>query len=78
MPRLSLNYPNGRAHLLDYEGPQEFHVGTEFELYGRRWRVSYIDRPRGSRFHETRAVVTCIPLTGSALGSNGRGDAASA
>lgn len=72
MPRLCLNYPNGRSHVLEYEGPQEFHVGSEFELYGRRWRVSYIDRPRDSRFRNARPVVTCVPLTGSALGPKRR------
>lgn len=71
MPRLSLNYPNGRMHVLDYDGPQEFRVGTEFELYGRRWRVSYIERPRNSRFQDTRSIITCIPLTASVF-SRGR------
>ena len=44
--RLSLNYPNGRSHVVEYEGPEEFRVGQEFELYGRRWRVAKIKRPR--------------------------------
>lgn len=67
MPHLSLNYPNGRTHVVDYNGPEDLRVGTELELYGRRWRVSYIDRPRDSRFRETLAVIKCIPLTDSAL-----------
>jgi hypothetical protein len=78
VPRLSLNYPNGRTHVLDYDGPETFHVGTEFELYGRRWRVSYIERPRDSRYQGTQRLLTCIPLTGSALGSAGADNDATA
>lgn len=67
MPHLSLDYPNGRSHLIDYQGPQRFHVGQEFELYGRRWRVSEIKRPRERRGVESPRVISCVALTGSAL-----------
>ena len=68
MPRLSLKYPNGRSHDLEYDGPVRFHVGREFELYGRRWRVSQIQRPR----HQAGRVVDCVPLTGSPLTRSAR------
>jgi uncharacterized Zn finger protein len=64
--RLSLNYPNGRSHVVEYEGPEEFRVGQEFELYGRRWRVAKIKRPR-ARGVNSYCVVSCVPITGSAL-----------
>lgn len=67
VPRISLDYPNGRSHLLDYEGPQRFHVGQEFELYGRRWRVSEVKRVRDTRAGGFNRVIACVPLTGSAL-----------
>lgn len=76
MPRISLDYPNGRSHVLDYEGPQRFHVGHEFELYGRRWRVSEIKRVRDTRAGGFNRVVACVPLTGSALRRSGDGRAA--
>jgi hypothetical protein len=65
--RLSLRYPNGRSHDLDYDGPQRFHVGHEFDLYGRRWRVIEMRRARAGRREEGPRIVTCVPLTGSAL-----------
>jgi hypothetical protein len=65
--RLSLRYSKGRSHDFDYHGPERFHVGQEFELYGRRWGVSAITPPRSSRFGESCRVVSCVPLTGSAL-----------
>jgi hypothetical protein len=61
--RLSLRYPNGRTHQCDYEGARRFHVGHEFELYGRRWRITDIGRPRGARRDESTRVATCVPLT---------------
>jgi hypothetical protein len=67
VPRLSLRYPNGRSHVLDYDGPLQFRVGGEFELYGRRWRVNRIQQPNGSRFREPVRVVHCVSLTDSAL-----------
>jgi hypothetical protein len=67
MLRLSLRYPNGRSHDIAYEGPERFQVGQEFELHGRRWRVAEIKRSRDTRFASSGRVVTCVPLTGSAL-----------
>ena len=61
--RLNLRYPNGRVHQLDYEGRERFHVGQEFEMYGRRWRVAYVGHSgRGRRDAESQ-LVTCLPLT---------------
>jgi hypothetical protein len=65
--RLSLDYPNGRSHVIDHHGPQRFHVGQEFELYGRRWRIAAITRPRPKRGVESPRVISCVPLTESAL-----------
>ncbi|HET7136757.1 MAG TPA: hypothetical protein VFI04_00235 [Gaiellaceae bacterium] len=67
MLRLSLRYPNGRSHDITYEGPERFQVGQEFDLHGRRWRVVEIKRPRETRFGTSGRVVTCVPLTESAL-----------
>ena len=64
MFRLSLKYPNGRSHHLDYEGPRRFRVGSEFEMFGRRWRVNDIRAPK-TRLGESGRVVTCEPLTQS-------------
>jgi hypothetical protein len=36
MPRLWLDYPNGRHHEIDYRGDLKFEVGDEFEMHGRR------------------------------------------
>ena len=64
MFRLSLKYPNGRSHHLDYEGPRRFRVGSEFEMFGRRWRVNDIRAPK-TRLGESGRVVSCEPLTDS-------------
>lgn len=62
--RLSLEYPNGRSHLIDYDGDLRFKPGDTFELHGRTWRVTG-EAPR-SRYTATRTVV-CRPITASPL-----------
>ena len=62
MLRLSLEYPNGRTHELDYEGPARLHPGDEFNLYGRRWRVEG-RRPTRHALKGAPAVVVCSSLT---------------
>jgi hypothetical protein len=67
MPRLWLDYPNGRHHEIDYRGDLKFEVGDEFEMHGRRWRVERIEQPRDIRVGGTSGVIRCSPLTESAL-----------
>lgn len=66
MPRLLLEYPNGRAHEVEFDGKQRFNRGDEFDLYGRRWQVVSRGRSRGPRHKYTNAIV-CRPLTASPL-----------
>lgn len=76
MPKIVLEYPNGRRHEIDFDGEQRLGVGDSFDLHGRRWRVMSVAGPRqaGSRrYHNTDAIV-CRPITASPLTDvNGRG-----
>ena len=69
MPRLALEYPNGRTHELDYNGPFRCHAGDEFELYGRRWRV--VGRrlpPRNARMGAVPVIVCTSLVTETRVG----------
>ena len=69
MPRLLLEYPNGRIHNVSYEGALP-EVGAAFELYGRRWRVVAHQRPRNAP-KGVEPVLLCRPLTASPLSRYG-------
>jgi hypothetical protein len=67
VPKVLLEYPNGRRHEIDFDSEQPLDVGDSFELYGRRWRVMSVVRPRRAgerRYHDTNAIV-CRPITTS-------------
>ncbi len=58
MVRLSLQYPNGRSHSVEWaDETTKLAPGTEFELYGRRWRVIGPDTRR--RPHTPKDVLIC-------------------
>ena len=38
---LALAYPNGRVRECELEGESVLQPGSEFDLYGRRWRVDH-------------------------------------
>jgi hypothetical protein len=70
VPRLLLEYPNGRTHELDLEDEQRFNHGDEFELYGRRWRVIARRTTRNAP-NGVAPIVVCAPLTESAFRRSG-------
>jgi hypothetical protein len=75
MPKVVLEYPNGRRHEIDFDGDRRLDVGDSFELYGRRWRVMSIVTPRragGRRYVDTNAIV-CRPITAASLPEAGAG-----
>jgi hypothetical protein len=39
---LALEYPNGRIHECELEVVPPLRPGSEFDAYGRRWRVQHI------------------------------------
>ena len=62
MVRLSLQYPNGRTHSVDWDDEtMRLAPGKEFELYGRRWRVIGHDERR--RPKTPKDVLICTSLT---------------
>jgi hypothetical protein len=69
VPKVVLEYPNGRRHEIDFDDEQRLDVGDSFDLYGRRWRVISVVSPRKPgrpRYLETNAIV-CRPVTSSPL-----------
>ena len=69
VPKVLLEYPNGRRHEIDFDGDQRLDVGDAFDLHGRRWRVMSVPDPRKSdrrRYRDTNAIV-CRPITASPL-----------
>jgi hypothetical protein len=69
VPKVLLEYPNGRRHEIDFDSEQCLDVGDSFELYGRRWRVMSVPSPRKARSRRylyTPAIV-CRPITNSPL-----------
>ena len=53
---LELVYPNGRSHVCVVSLPQELEAGSQFELYGRVWRVK---RRRPARLSAPPGQVVC-------------------
>jgi hypothetical protein len=79
MPKVVLEYPNGRRHEVEMESAQRFEIGDSFDLHGRRWRVMSVAGPRkagGRRYLDANAIV-CRPITASPL-SGVRGEVAAA
>jgi hypothetical protein len=71
VPKVVLEYPNGRRHEVELDSEQRLDIGDSFDLHGRRWRVMSVTSPRkaGSRrYHDTYAIV-CRPITASPLSS---------
>ena len=56
--RITLMYPQGRAHdeTLTTMGPLE--LGSEFELYGHTWKVVNVRLPR-SRYDPAHETLIC-------------------
>jgi hypothetical protein len=69
VPKVVLEYPNGRRHEIDFESEQRLDVGDSFDLYGRRWRVMSVANPRkaGSRRYLDNDSIVCRPITHSPL-----------
>ncbi len=66
MTRLSLDYGNGRTHETEFVGDLPFNPGDEFDLYGRRWRVTGYGLPRTQRYGAPTMAI-CEPMTPSPL-----------
>lgn len=69
VPKVVLEYPNGRRHEVELDDEQRLEVGDSFDLHGRRWRVmSVASRRRAGtpRYLDTSAIV-CRPITASPL-----------
>lgn len=62
---MTLEYPNGRRHEIDFDSDQPLDVGAVFDLYGRRWRVVSVLSPRkaGSRRYLDTNAIVCRPTT---------------
>jgi hypothetical protein len=75
VPKVVLEYPNGRRHEIDFDAEQGFEVGRSFDLYGRRWRVVSVASPRkaGSRRYLDNDAIVCRPITASPLAEAKRG-----
>lgn len=67
VPKVVLEYPNGRRHEIEFDNGRPLEVGDSFELYGRRWRVMSVAstrKPGSRRYLDTDAIV-CRPMTNS-------------
>jgi hypothetical protein len=61
MVRLALQYPNGRTHYVELDAEiAKPKPGTEFELFGRQWRVIGHDRRRNSRHPKDALVCSSV------------------
>jgi hypothetical protein len=71
VPKVVLEYPNGRRHEVELDSEQRFDIGDSFDLHGRRWRVMSVASPRkaGSRRYLDTNVIVCRPITASPLSS---------
>ena len=58
---VAFEYPNGRKHVRPVTLPRELAVGDEFEMFGRRWRVSRIHRP-SLKQRDKLPYPVCVPV----------------
>jgi hypothetical protein len=74
VPKVVLEYPNGRRHEIDYESDHPLEVGRVFDLYGRRWRVVSVVSPRrpGSRRYLHTNAIVCRPIAATSPLEKGR------
>jgi hypothetical protein len=65
VPKVVLEYPNGRRHEANYDSEQPLEIGDSFDLHGRRWRVMSVVSPRkvGSRRYLDTNAIVCRPIT---------------
>jgi hypothetical protein len=58
---VALEYPNGREHMCTIKTAHELSPGAEFDMFGRAWRVSHVQRPPSRRRPEESYLV-CVPV----------------